>query len=52
VLELPDDGLQHLPLLRRLVVRDEKSSAYKIALSRILARIADTANGSASHEAD
>lgn len=52
VLGLPDDGLGALPLLRHLVLLDEKSSTYKIALLRILARIADTANGSARHEAD
>ena len=52
VLGLPDDGLGALPLLRHLVLVDEKSSTYKIALLRMLARIADTANGSARHEAD
>jgi SAM-dependent methyltransferase len=52
VLGLPDDGLGALPLLRHLVLVDEKSSTYKIALLRILARIADTANGAARHEAD
>jgi hypothetical protein len=38
-----------LPLLRHLVLVDEKASTYKIALLRSLARIADTANGSARH---
>lgn len=52
VLGLPDDGLGALPLLRHLVLLDEKSSTYKIALLRILARIADTASGSARHESD
>lgn len=52
VLRLPDDGLGALPLLRHLVLVDEKSSTYKIALLRILARIADTASGSARHESD
>jgi SAM-dependent methyltransferase len=52
VLGLPDDGLGALPLLRHLVLVDEKASTYKIALLRIIARIADTANGSARHEAD
>ncbi len=52
VLGLPDDGLGALPLLRHLVLVDEKSSTYKIALLRILARIADTASGSARHESD
>jgi protein-L-isoaspartate O-methyltransferase len=52
VLGLPDDGLGALPLLRHLVLVDEKSSTYKIALLRILARIADTASGAARHESD
>jgi SAM-dependent methyltransferase len=52
VLGLPDDGLGALPLLRHLVLVDEKSSTYKIALLRILARIADTAGGAARHESD
>jgi SAM-dependent methyltransferase len=52
VLGLPDDGLGALPLLRHLVLIDEKSSTYKIALLRILARIADTASGAARHESD
>lgn len=52
VLGLPDDGLDALPLLRHLVLVDEKSSTYKIALLRILARIADTACGTARHESD
>ena len=52
VLGLPDDGLGALPLLRHLVLVDEKSSTYKIALLRILARIADTTGGSARHESD
>ncbi len=50
VLGLPDDGLGALPLLRHLILTDGKSSTYKIALLRILARIADTAAGAARHE--
>lgn len=52
VFGLPDDGLGALPLLRHLVLVDEKSSTYKIALLRIVARIADSAGGCARHEAD
>ena len=52
VFGLPDDGLGALPLLRHLVLVDEKSSTYKIALLRILARIADTAAGSTRHESE
>lgn len=50
VFGLPDDGIGSLPLLRHRVLVDEKSSTYKIALLRILARIADTAAGTARHE--
>jgi len=50
VLGLPDDGLGALPLLRHLILNDGKSSTYKIALLRILARIADTAAGAVRHE--
>jgi hypothetical protein len=52
VLGLPDDGLGALPLLRHLILVDGKSSTYKIALLRVLARIADTAAGLARYEAD
>lgn len=52
VLGLPDDGLGALPLLRHLILTDGKSSTYKIALLRILARIADTAAGVARHESE
>ncbi len=52
VLGLPDDGLGALPLLRHLIFVDGKSSTYKIALLRILARIADSAGGCARHESD
>jgi SAM-dependent methyltransferase len=52
VLGLPDDGLGALPLLRHLILVDGKSSTYKIALLRVLARIADTAAGMARYEAD
>lgn len=50
VFGLPDDGIGSLPLLRHLILVDDKSSTYKIALLRILARIADTAAGTAHHE--
>lgn len=52
VLGLPDDGIGALPLLRHLILVDEKSSTYKIALLRVLARIADCGAGLARHEAD
>jgi SAM-dependent methyltransferase len=41
VLDLPDDGAGALPLLRGVILRQEKSATYKLALLRCLARIAD-----------
>lgn len=52
VLGLPDDGLGALPLLRHLILHDNKASTYKIGLLRVIARIADTASGSARYEAE
>jgi protein-L-isoaspartate O-methyltransferase len=52
VLGLPDDGLGALPLLRHLILVDEKSSTYKIALLRVLARVADSAAGLARYEGE
>ena len=52
VLGLPDDGLGALPLLRHLILVDGKSSTYKIALLRVLARIADAAAGMARYDTD
>jgi SAM-dependent methyltransferase len=45
VFRLPDDGTGSLPLLRHIVVNDEKASTYKLALLRVLVRIADGAPG-------
>lgn len=45
VLQLPDDGTEALPLLRHITLNDSKSSTYKIALLRVLVRIADSATG-------
>ncbi len=47
VLQLPDDGQGALPLLRHVILNDSKSSTYKLALLRILVRIADSATGMA-----
>lgn len=44
-LRLPDDGTGALPLLRHVVLQDAKSSTYKLALLRSVARIADSAAG-------
>ena len=42
---LPDDGSGALPLLRHIILNDDKSSTYKLALLRALCRIADGAAG-------
>ncbi len=42
---LPDDGTGALPLLRHVILQDAKSSTYKLALLRSVARIADGAAG-------
>jgi len=39
--ELPDDGTGAFPLLRNIVVNDNKSSTYKLGLLRCLIRIAE-----------
>jgi SAM-dependent methyltransferase len=44
-LRLPDDGTGALPLLRHVILQDAKSSTYKLALLRSIARIADGAAG-------
>ena len=49
---LPDDGTGALPLLRHVILNDEKSSTYKLALLRVLCRIADSAAGLARHPDD
>lgn len=43
VLRLPDDGGLGLPLIRGIVLNDEKSSTYKLGLLRAVAKIADGA---------
>ncbi len=42
-LQLPDDGAGALPLLRGVILNDDKSATYKLGLLRAIARIADTA---------
>src|SRR5262249_16812718 len=42
---LPNDGTGVLPLLRYIILNDEKSSTYKLALLRAICRIADGAAG-------
>ena len=52
VLELPDDGTGSLPLLRHIIVNDDKASTYKLGLLRTLLRIADGAPGMALRYTD
>ena len=49
---LPDDGSGALPLLRHIILNDDKSSTYKLALLRALCRIADGASGYAQDTED
>jgi SAM-dependent methyltransferase len=44
-MRLPDDGTGALPLLRHIILNDSKASTYKLALLRVLCRIADGAAG-------
>lgn len=41
VLELPDDSTGALPLVRGVILQDAKAATYKLALLRVIARIAD-----------
>lgn len=44
-IRLPDDGTGALPLLRHVILNDDKSSTYKLALLRTLCRLADGSAG-------
>ncbi|BEQ13127.1 class I SAM-dependent methyltransferase [Desulfoferula mesophila] len=52
VVRLPDDGTGALPLLRHIILNDAKSSTYKLALLRVVARIADSVSGMAWEDED
>jgi len=52
VYRLPDDGTGALPVLRHIIVNDDKASTYKLALLRTLVRLADTAPGIVSWRDD
>ena len=52
VLDLPDDGAGALPLLRGVILNQEKSATYKLALLRCIARVADGAPNVAREGAD
>lgn len=41
VFMLPDNGTGALPLLRHIIVNDNKSSSYKLGLLRVLTQLAD-----------
>lgn len=51
-IRLPDDGTGALPLLRHIILSEAKSSTYKLALLRAVARIADGAPGMARDAGD
>jgi protein-L-isoaspartate O-methyltransferase len=51
-LRLPDDGAGALPPLRGIILNDDKSSTYKLALLRAIARIADGTPGLAVERLD
>lgn len=51
-LRMPDDGTGALPLVRGIVLSDEKSSTYKLALLRAVARIAEYAPAAATPATD
>jgi len=44
-LRLPDDGTGALPLLRHVILNDQKSATYKLGLLRALCRAADGSSG-------
>lgn len=52
VLSLPDDGAGALPLLRGIILNDDKSATYKLGLLRAIARIADSTPALASERPD
>lgn len=51
-LRMPDDGAGALPLIRGIILADDKSSTYKLALLRAVARIAEHAPATAVPAAD
>lgn len=52
VFKLPDDGTGSLPLLRHIIVNDDKSATYKLGLLRALIRIAEGAPGMVAKRTD
>ena len=45
IVRLPNDGTGALPVIRHIILKDSKSSTYKLALLRVLARIAEGSLG-------
>lgn len=45
ILRLPNDGTAALPLLRHVILNDQKSATYKLGLLRAICRAADGASG-------
>jgi SAM-dependent methyltransferase len=45
IVRLPNDGTGALPVIRHIILKDSKSSTYKLALLRLLARIAEGSLG-------
>jgi SAM-dependent methyltransferase len=45
IVRLSDDGTGALPVIRHIILKDSKSSTYKLALLRVLARIAEGSLG-------
>jgi SAM-dependent methyltransferase len=52
IVRLPDDGTGALPLLRQVILNDRKETTYKLALLRVLCRIAEGAAGLARPHGD
>ncbi|MCY4057259.1 MAG: class I SAM-dependent methyltransferase [Gammaproteobacteria bacterium] len=52
IVRVPDDGTGALPLIRRIVLNDNKSSTYKLALLRTICRVAHSAPGFAREVGD
>jgi SAM-dependent methyltransferase len=52
LVRLPDDGTGALPLIRHIILTDSKSSTYKLALLRVLSRIANNSLGLVRQAAD
>ena len=45
ILRLPNDGTAALPLLRHVILNDQKSATYKLGLLRAICRAADGSSG-------